>query len=179
MLALSIKYAAFAQESHNGAIYETIRLEQQFIASLQGRTRDPLSFEDSMFSEEACFAAIVKATFGCGIVFYRIMQQLLAFIHGRHTEALEAAVLAEPMLSAAMAMPIEATYHFCHALTLTALYPGAAPAQQAEYRHILGDKLNKLQLWAENCPENYRNRQALVLAEVVASRVAIWMQSPL
>ena len=166
VLALSIKYAAFAQESHNGAIYETIRLEQQFIASLQGRTRDPLSFEDSMFSEEACFAAIVKATFGCGIVFYRIMQQLLAFVHGRHTEALEAAVLAEPMLSAAMAMPIEATYHFCHALTLTALYPGAAPAQQAEYRRILGDKLNKLQLWAENCPENYRNRQALVLAEV-------------
>src|SRR5271165_4714735 len=166
VLALSIKYAAFAQESHNGAIYETIRLEQQFIASLQGRTRDPLSFEDSMFSVEACFAAIVKATFGCGIVFYRIMQQLLAFVHGRHTEALEAAVLAEPMLSAAMAMPIEATYHFCHALTLTALYPGAAPAQQAEYRRILGDKLNKLQLWAENCPENYRNRQALVLAEV-------------
>jgi len=166
VLALSIKYAAFAQESHNGAIYETIRLEQQFIASLQGKTRDPLSFEDSMFSEEACFAAIVKATFGCGIVFYRIMQQLLAFVHGRHTEALEAAVLAEPMLSAAMAMPIEATYHFCHALTLTALYPGAAPAQQAEYRRILGDKLNKLQLWAENCPENYRNRQALVLAEV-------------
>ena len=65
-----------------------------------------------------------------------------------------------------MAMPIEATYHFCHALTLTALYPGAAPAQQAEYRRILEDKLNKLQLWAENCPENYRNRQALVLAEV-------------
>ena len=28
------------------------------------------------------------------------------------------------------------------------------------------DKLNKLRLWAENCPENYRNRQALVLAEV-------------
>ena len=116
-------------------------------ASLQGRTRDPLSFDDGVFSEETCFAAIVKATFGCGIVFYRIMQQLLAFIHGRYTEALEAAALAEPMLGAAMAMPIEATYHFCHALTLTALYPAAAPAQQAEYRRILGDKLNKLQLW--------------------------------
>ena len=166
VLALSMKYAAFAQESHNDAVYETIRLEQQFIASLQGRTRDPMSFEDGMFDEEACFAVIVKATFGCGIVFYRIMQQILAFVHGQYAEALEAAARAEPMLSAAMAMPIEATYHFCHALTLTALYPAASTAQQAEYRRILADKLKKLQLWAENCPENYRNRQALLLAEI-------------
>ena len=64
---------------------------------------------------------IVQATFGCGIVSYRIMQQILAFVHGQYAEALEAAAQAEPMLGAAMAMPIEATYHFCHALTLTAL----------------------------------------------------------
>jgi PAS domain S-box-containing protein len=166
VLALSMKYAAFAQESHNDAVYETIRAEQQFIASLQGRTRDPLSFEDELFDEEACFAVIVKATFGCGIVFYRIMQQILAFVHGRHAEALEAAARAEPMLGAAMAMPIEATYHFYHALTLTALYPAASAAQQTEYRRILEDKLEKLQLWAENCPENYRNRLALLLGEI-------------
>jgi PAS domain S-box-containing protein len=166
VLALSTKYAAFAQESHNDAVYETIRFEQQFIASLQGRTKDSLSFADGTFDEEACFQSIVKATFGCGIVFYHIMQQILAFMHGRYTEALEAAARAEPVLGAAMAMPIEATYHFCHALTLTALYPSTSPAQQGEYRRILGDKLEKLQLWAENCPENYRNRQALLLAEI-------------
>jgi PAS domain S-box-containing protein len=166
VLALSMKYAAFAQESHNDAVYETIRLEQQFIASLQGRTRDPMSFEDGLFDEEASFAVIVKATFGCGIVFYRIMQQILAYVHGRYADALEAAAQAEAVLSAAMAMPIEATYHFCHALTLVALYPAASAAQQAEYGRILGDKLKKLQLWAENCPENYHHRYALLLAEV-------------
>ena len=96
-----------------------------------------MSFEDGMFDEEACFAAIVKATFGCGVVFYRIMQQILAFVHGRYAEALEAAAQAEPVLGAAMAMPIEATYHFCHALTLTALYPAASASQQAEYGRIL------------------------------------------
>jgi PAS domain S-box-containing protein len=166
VLALSVKYAAFARESHNEAVYETIRLEQQFIASLEGRTKDPMSFEDDAFDEEACFAEIVKATFGCGIVFYHIMKQILAFVHGRHTEALDAAAQAEPILGAAMAMPIEATYHFYHALTLTALYTAASSAQQQEYGRILGEKLKKLQLWADNCPENYRNRQALLLAEV-------------
>jgi PAS domain S-box-containing protein len=166
VLALSQKYSAFAQECHNHAVYETIRLEQQFIASLQGKTKEPMSLDDGIFDEDACFASIAKATFGCGIVFYHIMKQILAFVHGHYTEALEAAAQAEPMLGAAMAMPIEATYHFCHALTLTALYPAASSAQRAEYRNILGDKLKKLRLWAENCPENYRTRHALVLAEV-------------
>ena len=166
VLAFSTKYAAFARESHNDAVYETIRLEQQFVACLQGKTSGPLSFGDDVFDEESCFAAIVKATFGCGIVFYRIMQQILAFVHGQYTQALEAAGKAEPVLSAAMAMPIEATYHFFHALTLTALYPTATNAQQLEYRRVLEDKLKKLRLWAENGPENYRNRYVLLSAEI-------------
>ena len=166
VLALSEKFAAFAQESHNEVVYETIRLEQQFVASLQGKTTDPTSFEDGAFDEEACFTAIAKATFGCGIVFYHIMKQILAFVYGRNTEALDAAAQAEPMLAATMARPIEATYHFYHALTLTALYTAASDTDQQEYRRILEDKLKKFQLWADNCPENYRNRHALLLAEV-------------
>jgi PAS domain S-box-containing protein len=166
VLAFSAKYSAFARESHNDAVYQTIRLEQQFVACLQGRTSGPLSFGDGTFDEASCFAAIVKATFGCGIVFYRIMQQILAFVHGEYAQALEAAAKAEPVLSAAMAMPIEATYHFIHALTLTALYPTVTTEQQLEYRRILENKLNKLRLWAESCPANYGNRYALLSAEI-------------
>jgi hypothetical protein len=103
VLAFSTKYSAFARESHNDAVYQTIRLEQQFVACLQGRTSGPLSFGDGTFDEASCFAAIVKATFGCGIVFYRIMQQILAFVHGEYAQALEAAGKAEPVLSAAIA----------------------------------------------------------------------------
>src|SRR6185436_8225840 len=77
-----------------------------------------------------------------------------------------AARLAEPMLDAARATPIEATYHFYHALTLTALYTSAPPNEQAHFASLLEAKLNKLKLWADNCPQNYYNRYALVLAEV-------------
>jgi len=164
--ALSMKYAAFAQQSHNVAVCETIRLEQQFVACLQGRTRETLAFDDDSFDEAACFAAIVKASFGCGIVFYHVMKQMLAFLNGRYAEALDCSVRAEPVLGAAMAMPIEATYHFFHALTLTALYPTASAAQQEDYRHVLNAGLKKFKLWADNCPENYRNRYALVSAEI-------------
>jgi PAS domain S-box-containing protein len=164
--ALSAKYAAFARQSHNDAVYETIRLEQQFVASLQGRTSDPLAFDADGFDEAACFNAVVKAAFGCGIVFYHLMKQTLAVIHGRHAEALAAGARAEPVLGAAMAMPIEATYYFNKALAMAALYTGVAAPEQSAFRRSLDDILSKLKFWAENCPENYQNRYMLVLAEM-------------
>jgi predicted ATPase/signal transduction histidine kinase len=163
---VSGKYAAFARQSHNDAVYETIRLEQRFVASLQGKSRNLLNLSDSTFDETASFAIITTATFGCGIVFYHIMKQILAFLRGEYAEALDCAARAEPVLPAAMSMPIEATHHFFHALTLTALYATASAAQQQEYRRTLEEKLEKFELWTNNCPENFRNRQALILAEL-------------
>ena len=45
--------------------------------------------------EALSLATIEKSSFGCGIVFHRIMKQILAFLHGRYAEALDAARLAE------------------------------------------------------------------------------------
>ena len=164
--ALAMRNAKFARQSHNDAVYQTIQLEQQFVSSLQGKTSDPLKFDAAGFDEAASLATIAKAAFGCGMVFHPIIKQILAFLHGRHAEALDAARLAEPMLGAAMATPIEATHHFYHALTLTALYPSAPPNEQAQFAGLLEGKLQKLKLWADNCPQNYHNRYALVLAEI-------------
>lgn len=76
VLSSSNRYLAFAQQSRNDAVYETIRLEQRFVASLQGKTKDPLTFDGGTFEEAACLAVIAKAAFGCGIVFYHIMKQV-------------------------------------------------------------------------------------------------------
>ena len=70
------------------------------------------------------------------------------------------------LLERAGATPIEATHHFYHALTLTALYPSAPPNEQAQFATLLEGKLKKLKLWADNCPQNYHNRYALLLAEI-------------
>jgi PAS domain S-box-containing protein len=165
---LSVHYAAFAGQSHNDAVCETIRLEQRFAASLQGKTA-ALGFEDhGDFNEAACFATLVKANFGCGIVFYYIMKQMLAFCGGRYAEALDFADRAQSVLGAAMGMPIEATFHYFHALTLAALYPTVGLERQQQYRESLAEKLEKFALWARHSPENYSNRHALVAAEIAA-----------
>jgi PAS domain S-box-containing protein len=166
VLASSNRFAAFAHQCHNGAVYETIRLEQQFVVSLQGSTKGLRAVDDRPFDEAASLAVIAKASFGCGMVFHQIIKLILAVLQGRFEEAIEAAANAEPLLGAAMAMPIEATYHFCHALALTGLYPTASAAEREQYRRLLEQKQKKLQLWANNCPENYRNRHLLVSAEI-------------
>ncbi len=166
VLAQSGRYEQFARKSNNMAVYETIRLEQQFVASLQGKTADPLGMGDTDFDEDASFAAVVQATFGCGIVFYHIMKQILAFMHGRYSESLAAAHRAEPVLGAAMAMPIEATYHFFRALTLAALAPSAPPGGRDEYALLLSAAEKKFAMWAGYCPENFGSRHALVRAEI-------------
>jgi PAS domain S-box-containing protein len=171
---LAARNAEFASQTHIDAVYETIALQQQFIASLQGRTSDPLAFDAAGFDEVASLNAISRSSFGCGIVFHRVMKQVLAFLHGRFAGALDAAREAELMLDAARATPIEATHHFYYALTLTALYSAAPASEQAQFSRLLEGKLKKLRLWAEDCPQNYRNRYALVLAEIarIEGRVA-------
>lgn len=162
-LRFSHKYAAFAKDSHNAPIYETIRLEQQFIAALRGLTRHPTSFDDGTFDEAASLAMITRATFGCGVVFFHIMKLIAAFTFGLYAEALAAARRAQPVLREAMAMPIEATYHFYYALTLAAL---DARARTPELRADLDEEQRRLQRWADSCPANYLHRHALVSAEV-------------
>lgn len=162
----SRRFAAFARQSHNDAVYETIRLEQQLVACLKGATRGPTSFDDDAFDEAACLAVITGATFGCGIVTHRIMKQMTAYIHGRYAEALEAAAAAAEVLGAAMAMPMEATHHFFHALTLAKIHRGAPAGRQREIAATLRDLLRRHAIWAESCPDNFLNRHALVSAEI-------------
>ncbi|CAN99308.1 Protein kinase [Sorangium cellulosum So ce56] len=161
------RFASFARKTGNHAVLETIRLEQQFLRSLKGLTAADASLNEegsAEFSEEACLAALTRASFGCGIAFYHIIRLILLYSHGRLEEALAAAEAARPVLGAVMAMPIEATYHFYLALTLVAL--GERDARERE-RHAgaLSASLEKLELWARHCPDNFRVKLVLVLAE--------------
>ena len=53
MQTLSVKYAEFGRQSHNGAVCETIQLQQWFIASLRGEATVALTFDDGTFDDQA------------------------------------------------------------------------------------------------------------------------------
>ncbi|MDB4964703.1 MAG: Signal transduction histidine kinase CheA [Myxococcales bacterium] len=166
VLAGSARFAAVARQTNNDAVYQTIRLEQQFVASLQGKTDDPLGMQDASFDESASIGVVVKATFGTGIAMYQIMKEILAFHEGRYDEAHAAANAAKPLLPSIMAVPIEATHHFYEGLTMAALASRPTAEKQRSYACTLAEKAARFARWAASCPENFKARHLLLLAEI-------------
>ncbi len=59
-----------------------------------------------------------------------------------------------------------AEYEFYSALARAALCDSATAGQSREHFDALAAHYKQLQIWAENCPENFENRAALVGAEI-------------
>ncbi len=168
VLKMSQRYALYAEQSKNKAIFQTIRVQQQFIASLKGLTRGPLSLDDESFDESVATATIVQASFSWGTLFYQTAKQILAFTNGCYVEALESrkeAVRAFPMDPA---LPVGTTSKFYHALTVAALHSSAPEHRQRDFLEIIESNLEKFKLWADNSPENFLHRFLLLSAEHAA-----------
>jgi signal transduction histidine kinase len=166
VLEFSQRYAAFARDSRNDAVHQTIRLEQQFLACLKGLTRERTTFADESFQEAPFLATVTDAAFMCGVVFYHVMKLIAAYLFGDEDLALVHATEAKRTLSAAMAMPMEATFYFFHALVLARIYARAEEEERREILARLGEHSRKLGFWAKCCPENFLAKHALVSAEI-------------
>ena len=59
-----------------------------------------------------------------------------------------------------------ADYHFYSALAHAASWDHASPDQRQKHFEALAAHHKQLEIWAENCPENFENRAALVAAEI-------------
>jgi signal transduction histidine kinase len=120
---------------------------------------------DAGFDEAASFGVVESATFGTGIALYHVMKEILAFHHGRCSEAFGEARALEPYLGPIMSLAVEATHRFYHALTSAALASAAAPADRASHVDVLDDAAKRFTQWAEHSVENFASRRSLLLAE--------------
>ena len=80
--------------------------------------------------------------------------------------ACEAASKAQRLLWTSPGLFELAEYHFYAALTQAALCDAAAGPAAVQHLEALAAHHRQLQEWAENCPENFENRAALVGAEI-------------
>ena len=135
---------------------------------LQGFTFSPPSFEDGVFREEACLDTFANAGYDLGLIFHGL-KVVAAFTFGKFAEVLEHADKAWTLQLQKKRPIIQwhfATILFYHALTLIELTPQVPPERQAEFVPRLEEMLALLKYWADNCPENFLSRHALVVAEI-------------
>jgi PAS domain S-box-containing protein len=79
---------------------------------------------------------------------------------------LEASTKAQRLLWISHAYIEEAEYHFYSALSRAASCNSATADERGQHLEALAAHHRQLEIWAENCPDNFENRAALVGAEI-------------
>jgi PAS domain S-box-containing protein len=153
----------FAGRARFAYFIDVIGPQLALIRTLRGLTKKFGSFDDEAGVEHH-FASVPAATLPqC---WYWIRKLQARFFAGDYDAALDASSKAQRFLWAAPSIFETAEYHFYSALSHSASCDSALPDRQRQHLEALAAHHGQLEIWAENCPENFENRVALVGAEI-------------
>jgi PAS domain S-box-containing protein len=178
----------FAQKAQFGHVIDLITPQLGLIRTLRGLTPKFGSFDDGQFDEvrfERHLASeSVLALPECWYWTRKLQARLFA---GDYASAAAASLRAQRVLSRVTASLFEtAEYHFYGALAHAACCDsaiadldsstsllsealakeGSRSAERRQHFQALATHHRQLEIWAENCPENFETRAALVSAEI-------------
>ena len=156
----------FARKAGFRDAADIIISQQRFIATMQGRTATLSTFNDVEFDEATFEAQLTEDRMTYMIYEYWVLRLQARFLSGDYAEALAAAGNAKPLLWSAVGHILLLVYFYYVALTVAALYEKASADQQAEWRDLLTAHREQLREWVENYPPTFRDKHALVSAEI-------------
>ena len=97
---------------------------------------------------------------------YWIRKTQARYFSGDYAAAIEASSKAQSLLWISPAHVEEAECHFYSALCRAASCDSVTVDERVQHLEALAQHQRQLETWAENCPENFENRAALVGAEI-------------
>jgi PAS domain S-box-containing protein len=155
---------AFVRQARFDAMADILLAEQRFIAAMRGLTPDFATFDGPDF-DTATFEARIAAQIPVTPCLYYIRKAQARYMAGDFAGAITAADEAQTRLWAVFMYFDAVEFHFYAALARAGAYDGASAAQQADYMAAMAAHQAQMGLWAENCPENFADRHALIAAE--------------
>jgi PAS domain S-box-containing protein len=162
------QYLGFARSSRNEAVYPTIRFFLQFVNSFRTPAGSASGQQAELEASEdkRCLAAYEKSGFTAGIGIFHILQEISAFVFGRHEEALSHARAAEPYVINVLFTLQERNQPLFQALAAAAVHESASPERRQELSALITSALVPLGKMAQYGPGNFGDRLVLVEAEV-------------
>jgi PAS domain S-box-containing protein len=158
---------AFARKARFAFGVDLITPQLGLIRTLRGLTPTFGCFDDGQFDEagiERRFSENSDLAFAeC---WYWIRKLQARFLAGDKEAALDAASRAQRLLWTSPSKFEIAEYHFYAALSHAASCESGAPVARQQHVQAVIAHHRQLEIWAENCPENFENRAALVAAEI-------------
>jgi PAS domain S-box-containing protein len=157
----------FAQKVRFGLVVDHIKAQLGLIRTLRGLTAIFGSFNDDQFNEPQFERYLESnpslAELDC---WYRVRKLQARYFAGDYPSALEASLRAQRQLWTSPSQFETAELCFYGALTHAASWDSASPDQRQQHFEALTSYHRQLEVWAENCPENFENRVALVGGEI-------------
>ena len=148
-------------------LVDNITTQLGLIRTLRGLTPTFGSFDDEQFDEaqiERRFSENPDLAFvECWYWVRKLQARVFA---GDYTSAMEASSKAQRVMWICVSQFETPEYLFYGALSQAACCHSAAPGERQQHLDAIAAHHKQLQLWAENCPENFENRAALVGAEI-------------
>ncbi len=162
----------FAVQARFGLIADIISGQLRLIQALRGLTPSFSSFSGAGFDEFE-FERHLDADPGMAVAngWYWVRKLQGRFFADDYLGALKAAAKMEQFLWTVPSHLEMAEYHFYAALARAARYDAAPAADRPGLAEALRSHLRQLTIWAEQCPENFQNRMALVAAEIARIEV--------
>jgi PAS domain S-box-containing protein len=157
----------FAKKMDFGLVADFITGQLRFIRTLRGLTPSLASFNDEEF-DEAEFEQHLEGDAHLAMATCRYwMRKLQArFLAGEYSIAVEAAFKAKRFLSRAQSFLEVAEFHFYSGLAHAACHGPASPPQRSKHLEALLTHARQMEIWNENCPENFRCCATLLAAEI-------------
>jgi predicted ATPase/class 3 adenylate cyclase/GAF domain-containing protein/tRNA A-37 threonylcarbamoyl transferase component Bud32 len=159
------KYLDFVLQTNDSKMLKVFQMLQMVVLNLQNKTPNQYQLKTELFDIEEFLEFWQQNDFLPGSTWYAILMGQILYTYGKYDKAVQILKKYAKVLSSDIIMFPVTQYYFYYPLCLTALYEQATSEQQQEYRQILGDCLEKLQMWADHCPENFQHKYLLVAAE--------------
>jgi predicted ATPase/signal transduction histidine kinase len=142
--------------------------QRRLILNLLGKTDAFGSFRDCEFDERGFEASLAETenaqTFAVCWYFVRKLQA--RFMAGSHADALGAAEKAEELAWASPVFLESVDLVFFAALAAAAHYDRAPEGEGVALRERVASSEQRLAVWAEHCPDNFRDRHLMVAGEM-------------
>ena len=157
----------FAQRARFGLVIDVITTQLALIRTLRGLTATFGCFDDARFDERQ-FERHLSSEPGLAIAecWYWIRKLQARFLAGDYASAVDASLNAQRLLWTSPSFFETAEAHFYGALSHSASCDVAFTIEHQQHVQALAAHHRQLVEWAENCPENFENRAALVGAEI-------------
>jgi signal transduction histidine kinase len=157
----------FAQKVRFGLVIGQLTAQLRLVRTLRGLTPKFGSFNDEEFDELRFEHHLTNNPALAEVECWFLIRKLQAcFFAGNYASAVDASSRAQRVLWTSPSQFETAELHLYGALSHAASWDCATPDRRQQHFEALTAHHRQLEVWAENCAENFENRAALVGAEI-------------